>query len=340
MTTVFPCAAEPSRPDAGAVRATVAVPTFRRTDRLRGLLPLLLAQAEEVAVATAGRFLVDVLVVDNDPRRSAAAVVQACGSPDVRYVAETVPGIAAVRNRALDEAVSARLLAFIDDDERPASGWLLALLTTWTSTGAAAVAGPVHAEYGGDLDPWIRAGGFFDARDVRSGTEVAVAATGNLLLDLAEIRRLGIRFDTALGLGGGEDNLFTRSLGRAGGRIVWCSESAAVEYVPAERMTRAWVRARSWSHGNTAVLTELRLTASRAARSAIRVRWAAGGTLRVVAGAARWALGVISRSARWRASGVRVLLRGGGMLAGSCGIVYVEYARNGRTWRISRELRR
>jgi hypothetical protein len=35
-----------------------------------------------------------------------------------------------------------------------------------------------------------------------------------------------------------------------------------------------------------------------------------------------------------------VLLRGGGMLAGACGIVYVEYARGGRRWWISKELLR
>ncbi|WP_425454326.1 glycosyltransferase family 2 protein [Luteococcus japonicus] len=53
----------------------------------------------------------------------------------VRYVNETAPGLAAVRNRALDEAGNANLLAFIDDDETPAAGWLQHLVRTWRATG-------------------------------------------------------------------------------------------------------------------------------------------------------------------------------------------------------------
>jgi succinoglycan biosynthesis protein ExoM len=319
---------------AEAIRTVIAVPTYRRPDRLRDLLPLLLDQARAVSAESAGRYLVDVLVVDNDPDAGAAPVVAEWAASELRYVVEPTPGIAAVRNRALDEAAAARLLAFIDDDERPEPGWLARLLDLWSSTGAAAVAGPVLPEYVAELDPWISAGKFFDARTLPTGTEVDVAATGNLLLDLTQVRRLGIRFETALGLGGGEDNLFSRSLARAGGRLVWCAESTAVEHVPAERMTRAWVLARSWSHGNAAVLTELRLSARPAARLALRGRGVARGLFRVAGGAARWFVGVLCRSTRHRAGGLRVLMRGAGMIGGACGLTYVEYARNGRRWRL------
>src|SRR3712207_5378192 len=93
------------------VHVTVAIPTYRRPDRLRRLVPLVLDQAREGSAD--GRYLVDVLVVDNDPEGSGAAA--ASGHP-VRYVAEPTPGIAAARNRAIDEAAGSRLLAFIDDD--------------------------------------------------------------------------------------------------------------------------------------------------------------------------------------------------------------------------------
>src|SRR3954469_16278179 len=74
----------------GAKSVVVAVLTYRRTDRLAGLLPQLVQQAAAVGAA--------VLVVDNDPEASARPV--AAGSP-VRYVHEPRPGIAAARNRAL-----------------------------------------------------------------------------------------------------------------------------------------------------------------------------------------------------------------------------------------------
>lgn len=313
------------------VRVTVAVPTYRRPGDLRALLPLLLAQVREVCSAPGSRYRADVLVVDNDPDRSAADVV--AGMPGFRYVAEPTPGIAAVRNRALDEASDARVLAFIDDDERPAPGWLAGLLGAWETSGAAAVAGRVLAEYTGPLDPWIEAGRFFVRRSLPTGSLVEVAATNNLLLDLDQLRRFGIRFESALGLGGGEDSLFSRVLIRAGGRVIWCDESVVVDQVPAARMTRTWVLTRAWSHGNASVLTDLRLTRGFVARLAVRARWSASGLLRVIGGAMRWLWGGVSRSLEHRARGLRAVCRGAGMVGGALGLVYVEYARSGRRWR-------
>jgi hypothetical protein len=229
------------------------------------------------------------------------------------------------------------VLAFIDDDERPTDGWLRHLLDTWAASGAAAVSGRVLAEYAGDLDPWIRAGEFFVRRRMPTGTEIDVAACGNLLLDLDQVRALGVRFASTLGLGGGEDTLFSRQLARAGGRMVWCDESAAIDVVPAERMTRTWVLTRAWSHGNASVLIDLHLTTGGPARLALRIRGAGRGLLRVAGGAARWAWGVLSRSRRHQARGLRAACRGAGMIGGACGLVYVEYARSGRRWRLARE---
>jgi glycosyltransferase involved in cell wall biosynthesis len=313
------------------VRVTIAVPTYRRPDDLRAALPLLLDQARR----TDDRYIADVLVVDNDPEGSGAAVVTELAAPDLRYVAEPTPGIAAVRNRAIEEAAGSRLLAFIDDDERPMAGWLDALVATWEATAAAAVSGRILAEYAGELDPWIRAGGFFVRRSLPTGTEIDVAATGNLLLDLAQIRRFGVRFSSALGLGGGEDTLFSRTLTRAGGRLVWCDESVAVDRVPLSRMTRSWVLTRAWSHGNADVLTRLRLTDGPWARLALRLRGTARGLLRVAAGAARWVWGASVRSDRHQARGLRALCRGAGMVGAACGVVFQEYARSGRRWRLS-----
>jgi hypothetical protein len=318
---------------ADTVRVTVAVPTFRRPEELRTLLPLLLQHVREVS---AGRYAADVLVVDNDPAGSAAATVAGVGAPELRYVAEPTPGIAAVRNRALAESADAALLAFIDDDERPEPGWLTALLDTWAATGAAAVSGVVLAEYAHEPDPWLLAGDFFVRRRMRTGTPIDVAACGNLLLDLVQVRALGLGFESSLGLGGGEDTLFTRTLVRAGGRMVWCDESAAVDRVPAERMTRAWVLTRAWSHGNAAVLTELRLTPGAAGRLRVRAAGVAGGLLRVAGGGLRWGWGALRRSDRHRARGLRALLRGAGMAGGACGVVFEEYARSGRRWRLAR----
>jgi len=320
-------------PATAPLRVTVAVPTFRRPHDLRAGLPMLLQHAREVSADPSGRYVVDVLVVDNDPGRSAEALVAELGAPQLRYAAEPTPGIAAVRNRALDEAGSARLLAFIDDDERPEPGWLARLVETWETTGAAVVSGRILADYAGELDPWIRAGDFFVRRSMPTGTPIDVAAAGNLLLDLDQVRAVGVRFESPLGMGAGEDTVFSRTLVNAGARMVWCNESAAVDFVPLERMTRTWVLTRAWSHGNATVLVDLWLTRSRLARARVRARGLGRGVLRVGGGAARWALGLATRNLRHQARGLRAVLRGAGMIGGACGLVFEEYGRGGRRLR-------
>ena len=61
----------PGRQAPGRPRLTVAVLTYRRNAYLAELLPLLLAQAGQIGQEACAR----VLVVDNDPRAGAAAVV-------------------------------------------------------------------------------------------------------------------------------------------------------------------------------------------------------------------------------------------------------------------------
>ncbi|MGH1525246.1 glycosyltransferase family 2 protein [Leifsonia sp. L25] len=305
------------------ITATIAVPTFHRPAELSALVAALLEQAAEAGAA----FPTRILVVDNDPAGSGAAVVTALGDDRVRAVVEPHPGISAVRNRALDEA-GTRLLAFIDDDELPHERWLTALLGTWLESGMpAAVSGRVVAAFDGELDPWLDAGRFFVRRSMPTGTPIDVAAAGNLLLDLDQVGAAGVRFADDLGLSGGEDTLFSRQLHAAGYRMVWCDESVITDRVPRERMTRAWVLQRAWSHGNSAATIRIRLARGSGPRAAARLADLAGGCARIVGGAARWLAGTLVRSRRHQARGARAIWRGGGMIAGASGVVYQEYAR-------------
>jgi glycosyltransferase involved in cell wall biosynthesis len=306
------------------LRVTVAVLTYLRPEVLRSTLPAVLGEAGK---ATAEGFAVEVLVVDNDPDAGARATVAELAAPGLRYVVEPEPGIAAGRNRALDEASGSDVLVFIDDDERPAPGWLPALLSTYLSTGAAGVVGAVVSEFDGELDPWVRAGSFFSRRRLATGTRTDVAATNNLLLDLRQVRAAGIRFDPAFGLSGGEDTLFSRQLAASGGALVWCDEAVVTDRVPAERMTANWVLRRAFSSGNSHIRVDLALAGSRRGRARARLRGLGLSVPRIVAGAARWVAGQLIRSHRHQARGLRTVARGAGMLAGALGHVYQEYGR-------------
>lgn len=299
-------------------RVTVCVLTYRRPADLAAALPAVLGQVRPLGARG------EVLVVDNDPAAGARAQVEGSGA---RYAHEATPGIAAARNRALDEAAGADLLVFIDDDERPTEGWLPALLDTYLADRPAAVVGPVVSSFTGVLDPWLVAGGFFERRRYPTGTRVPVAATNNLLLDLAQVRALGLRFDLRFGLTGGSDNLFTTALTRAGGRLVWCDEAVVLDAVPAERSTRAWVLRRAYRMGNGSSAVLVVLAGSPARRLARRAQLVGLGLSRVALGLGRQGVGLALGSLGQRAAGARNCARGAGLVTGALGSVYAEYAR-------------
>ncbi|WP_426625434.1 glycosyltransferase family 2 protein [Leifsonia sp. McL0607] len=315
------------------VHVTIAVPTFRRPEKLQALLPLLVAQARDVDASGATR--TDIVVVDNDPDGSAQAGVQEAASAAaaadplvvIRYAHERQPGIAAARNRALDEAAGSQLLAFIDDDERPHPGWLGELVRVQNDTGAALVQGWVDPEYEVPPSSWILAGRFFVRRTWPTGTALGVSASNNVLLDVEQVRESGLRFALDLGLSGGEDTLFTSQLAARGYQLVWCAESVVTDLVPASRITRRWVLRRALSHGNSAAVVSIRLADGPGRAALARVGSVVGGAARVVGGVLRCALGVVTRSEVHQARGARAAYRGAGMIAAATGRVIQEYAR-------------
>lgn len=315
-------------------RVVVAVLTYRRPEDLRDVLPVVAAQCA-VLTGTGDR-PARVLVVDNDPAGTAAPVVAGLALAGVEVVHEPRPGIAAARNRALDEADAAGddVLVFLDDDERPSPGWLDLLVATWREQGCAAVVGPVVSRFPADLDPWVAAGGFFTRRRMPTGTAVTVAATNNLLLDLAAVRTSapgGLRFDERFGLSGGSDTLFTRALHAAGATMLWCDEAVVSDVVPVDRATRGWVLRRQLRSGNSWSRTELVLARKQRAQAAARARCAVRGAVRLGGGALQVGAGLVRRDQGLRARGAKALARGAGMVGGAAGWTYVEYRRRTTT---------
>jgi succinoglycan biosynthesis protein ExoM len=302
-------------------RVTIAVLTYQRPRDLAELLPALVSQAAEVSAE------VDILVVDNDPAGGAREqVMRAAADAPIRYRHEDTPGIAAARNRALDET-TAQWLIFIDDDERPTPHWLARLLAAQATHRAVAVVGPVVSRYDVPPSRWVEAGRFFERRRMATGTPVTVAATNNLLLDLSWVHRNGLRFDTRFGLTGGSDSLFTRQLHNRGGRMIWCDEAVVIDVVPATRLTREWVLRRAYRIGNASSRVRLNGRAF-GPRVLLGLGFATAGVLRMVAGTLRALVGVLTGRLSHRARGTRTVARGAGMLSGSLGSVYSEYSRS------------
>ena len=314
--------------DVPPVRVAVGLLTFRRPDQLSSGLPEVTAQVEALASKTGVPS--EVIVVDNDPEESARKYVlgYATDHPSVRYVAEPTPGIATARQRCLDEARGADLLQFIDDDETPADGWLLSMVTTWNRFGEpAAVAGCVRPQYQSPPSRFVEEGGFFVRREYPTGERLSVIRSGNLLLDLRQIRRLGLSFDTRLGLRGGEDTVLTRQLTARGGQIVFCAESIVYDLVPDDRNQRSWVLRRAWHQGSTHSFLSLWEEPRAARRTALRITLILGGLARIAVGCARALLGRMRRSIAYEARALRLVWRGRGILEGAIAPTPPEYQR-------------
>jgi glycosyltransferase involved in cell wall biosynthesis len=305
-----------------APRVVVAMLTYRRPDDLDAAVPSLVAQLDNA------EFDASLLVVDNDPEGTAMVRSDQFTGDRVRFVHEPTPGIAAARNRALDEAGEARILVFVDDDERPSPDWLALLVATWRRSRADAVVGPVVSTYPSEPEAWIREGRVFDRRRLPTGTETDIAATNNLLLDLDTIRRLGLRFDERFSASGGSDTFFTRQLHQRGGRLVWCDEAVVTDVVPPSRLTREWVLRRALRLGNSHSRTAIALEDGALGRTRRRLVVTGEGLLRLAGGTARWLFGMLRGSIGDRARGHRMIMRGLGMTGGAWGYTYVEYRRH------------
>lgn len=313
---------------AGPARLTITVLTYLRPKDISVLLPLLVEQS--LRARDAG-YSAEILVVDNDPAGGArdqvlqfAAQTSSCR---IRYENEVTPGISAARNRALSVTLESDLLVFIDDDERPQEAWLASLLETYALDKPAAVVGRVTSTFEIEPDPWLIAGEFFRRRSLPTGTRVGVAATNNLLLDLSQIRVRKLRFDLDFGITGGDDTMFTRTLHRTGGQLVWCDEAVVVDVVPAARTTRKWVLQRAFSSGNTWSLVSIKLQGAPVLRGLLRLGLSFRGSVRLAAGLALALSGTVVFSASLQAKGLRTFSRGAGMMTGAWGYRFQEYRR-------------
>lgn len=300
----------------------IAVPTYRRPAALASALTETQLQVDAMNASPESRFRVSILVVDND---AAASGRETAEMFDVRYVVEATPGIAAVRNRSLTECAGVDALIFIDDDEIPEPGWLIALVAMYERTGASAVAGRVITRFPDDVEPWVRASGAF-IRPVRTdGQRMREAATNNLLLDLVQIRTRGISFDERFGLTGGSDSMFTRELTERGGTIRWAEDAVVIEQEDAGRFTRSWVLMRTFRFGNGSARVAIKTARTPLRRLGARLSSTARGVIRVVAGSLGWAIGALSGSLPRRARSLRTIYRGAGLIAGAAGYAHNEY---------------
>lgn len=257
---------------------SIVIPTFRRQGYLPPLLEALQAQVAACALSA------EVVLVDNSPEASAAAVVEKAALPFLRYVHEPAPGVANARNRGVAAARGSHVV-FIDDDELPADGWLAAFAAAVTA-GKEACFGSIEPVFEQDppaelLQPLERV--FSRRLAVPSGADVsglrAYLGSGNSMFRKEVLTRIAPPFDPAFNTGGEDVWLLRQLVDGHGVTLTWCPEALVREIVPPARATLAFLRRRRFGDGQLRSLVE---SGAGGLRGAFRVAvWMAVGAVQL-----------------------------------------------------------
>jgi succinoglycan biosynthesis protein ExoM len=298
----------------------IAIPTFRRPEMLERLL------CGIAGISAPDGCAVEVLVLDNDSTPQARGqVLRIAESFPFRlsYAHVGTPGLSAVRNFALRRARHYDYLAMIDDDEIPQRQWLLELMKVQDATGADAVIGPVPRVMPGAAPLWLRRARLFDSPMYPDRTLVRDGHSGNCLLRIPSIRRLGITFDSTFNFAGGEDLLFFRELARRGGVLAFAAGAVAEETVSADRVTVSYILKLHFRRGNTLSRCDLYFDKGWATVAARALK----GVGLVARGCARLLPNSFFRGRAGSVTSLCEVARGFGELCGIFGYTYQAYAR-------------
>jgi glycosyltransferase involved in cell wall biosynthesis len=202
-------------------------------------------------------------VVDNDDSASAAPICEEAAKKYALKIAclhEPKPGIPQARNRVLDSLPDGcEGLAWIDDDETPAPGWLESLLLTHKGTGADIVLGSVEAILPDSAPAWVKKGGFFNRRRFIDRASLTEGAADGCLMQVNSIRHHNMRFDESLGNAGSADTLFLRWAEKQGLRMVWSPEALIREHIAPDRCRLGWLVKKHFRSGITLAICDTKL---------------------------------------------------------------------------------
>jgi succinoglycan biosynthesis protein ExoM len=172
--------------------------------------------------------------------------------------------ISRARNKILENTTT-RWLAFIDDDETAHDHWIDELLKRAELTHAAAVFGPVKAEYPPNTPAWMVKGDFHSTDVTFVNGKIVTGYSCNVLMDLGSPYFRNLSFAPELGSTGGEDTIFFSQVSNSGGQLDYAPNALLSEPVTPARAKLSWLFKRRFRSGQThaAIL----LTKGRGARA-------------------------------------------------------------------------
>ena len=242
--------------DVAAAEVVVTVPTFRRPDQLLATLSSLRKQE------TSRRFAVVVIENEAEAREGATAATPLFERADMAglVIVAHERGNCSAYNAgwqiALLQFPNLSHIAVIDDDEIADPRWLENLCNAAETFAADIVGGPQVPIFETSGTGWERHP-VFAPPHAQSGRVEALYSSGNLLIGRQVLTRLGAPFlDLRFNFMGGGDSDFLSRARQAGFQLAWCAEAEVRETVPARRLEKGWIRARSLRNGVISTLVE------------------------------------------------------------------------------------
>ena len=205
---------------------SICIATYKRPEILRKLLNSI--------VELEGGFNLEIVVTDNDVQKSAEWIVEEFSGLNLNYYIQEVRGIAAARNRCLENA-NGDFVAFLDDDEYLTKEWLKRLMQELNEQKADCAFGPSQPRFLGSVPKWKKE--FYKRKKLKAGTvlkNVRFVSTANCIMTKECARQ---RFDNTYGLTGGSDLHFFRALLDKGYKLIWCDEAVVYEQISKNRLT-------------------------------------------------------------------------------------------------------
>ena len=228
------------------ILTSVVIPTYKRRESLKRAIDSMMAQTGIDRTRT------EILVVDNDPERSANWVAEAYqGSPvELCYFHEPTPGVANVRNTAMDN-IRGRFVAFLDDDQSAAPNWLAKMLDAHAEYGAIVTFCPTNTSLPGKDLPHAD---YLETFFARSGPKTSglyddFYGAGNSLMDMDQVPPERPLFDARMNESGGEDDVLYSSFLAKGHKFGWTIETHALEHVPLSRANLNYALRRTFAYG-------------------------------------------------------------------------------------------
>lgn len=230
-----------------ATTILVSICTYKRTALLQTLLDSLIAAKVQTEMK------ISIVVVDNDVAQSSKALCNKYGiTNDLKYFGEPERNISIVRNVGLTYAKknSFDYLLFLDDDEYICKDYFKHLQSTIEQLSPDVIIGPVITLYHQNTPSWITNSKVFERGRRDTGTIVNTGNTGNALVSVNAISRVGL-FNPEYGRSGGEDSDFFYRCKSHGLSMVWCDEAEVYEYLEMDRCSLKYLMIRARRGGQT-----------------------------------------------------------------------------------------